>query len=112
MLNYDTTDNSSSYQSDKEKTSADQDIKISNQSDEEKTSTDQDEDIKVISQNSDEENTSSEEENIDIPDPMDTESTNPYGKRKIELDIQTNDYLITFDQNTTSILTDKIENLT
>ncbi|MFQ6653146.1 hypothetical protein Gotur_024693, partial [Gossypium turneri] len=43
---------------------------------------------------------------------MDTEPTDPYGKRKIESDIQTNDYLITFDQNTTSILTSKIENLT
>ncbi|MFQ6653148.1 hypothetical protein Gotur_024693, partial [Gossypium turneri] len=32
---------------------------------------------------------------------MDTEPTDPYGKRKIESDIQTNDYLITFDQNTT-----------
>ncbi|MBA0729384.1 hypothetical protein Golax_022952, partial [Gossypium laxum] len=91
---------SSSDQSDEEKTSADQDIKIINQSDEEKTSTDKDEDIKVISQNSDEENTSSEDENIDILEPMDTEPTDPYGKRKIEPNIQTNDYLITFDQNT------------
>ncbi|MFQ6636559.1 hypothetical protein Gotur_013085 [Gossypium turneri] len=43
---------------------------------------------------------------------MDTETTNPYEKRKIESDIQTNDYLIALDQNTTSILTNKIENLT
>ncbi|MFQ6633653.1 hypothetical protein Gotur_011690 [Gossypium turneri] len=112
MLNYDTTDSSSSYQSDEEKTSADQDIKISNQSDEEKNSTNQDEDIKVISHNSDEENTSSEDENIDIPEPMDTEPTDPFGKRKIDSDTQTNDYLIAFDQNTTSILTNKIEKLT
>ncbi|MFQ6660787.1 hypothetical protein Gotur_029172, partial [Gossypium turneri] len=45
------------YKSDEEKTSADQDIKISNLSDEEKTSTDQDEDIKVSTYNSDEETT-------------------------------------------------------
>ncbi|MFQ6653720.1 hypothetical protein Gotur_024971, partial [Gossypium turneri] len=118
ILNYDTTNSSSSNQSDEEKTSADQDIKTSNQSDEEKTSTDQDEDIKVISQNSDEENTSSEVDNIDISDHMDTEPTDPYEKRKIESNIQTDDYLISFNiyfeevQNTTSILTRKIENLT
>ncbi|MBA0635509.1 hypothetical protein Godav_025672, partial [Gossypium davidsonii] len=87
-------------------------------SDEEKTSTDQDEDIKVTSHNSDEKNNSSEDENIDIPEPMDTEPTDPYGKKKIESDIQTNDYLISFNidfekvQNTTSILTSKIKNLT
>ncbi|MBA0877836.1 hypothetical protein Goshw_004950, partial [Gossypium schwendimanii] len=81
----------------------------SNQSDEEKTSTDQDEDIKVTSHNSNEENTSFEDEKIDIPEHMDTEPTDPYGKRKIELNIQTNDYLISFNidfekvQNTTSI---------
>ncbi|MFQ6643173.1 hypothetical protein Gotur_018299, partial [Gossypium turneri] len=28
---------------------------------------------------------------------MDTEKKNPYGKRKIESDSQTNDYLIDFD---------------
>ncbi|MBA0861021.1 hypothetical protein Goshw_023541, partial [Gossypium schwendimanii] len=84
----------------------------SKQSDEEKTSTDQDEDIKVISHNSYEENTSSEDENIDIPEPMDTEPTDPFGKRKIDSDTQTNDYLIAFDQNKTSIVTNKIENLT
>ncbi|MFQ6653141.1 hypothetical protein Gotur_024692, partial [Gossypium turneri] len=117
MLNYDTTDSSSSDQSDEEKTSADQDIKISNQSNEEKTSTDQDEDIKVISQNSDEENTSSEDENIDIPEPMDTKPTDPYGKRKIESDIQTDDYLRSYNkdfekvENTTRIFGNKIENI-
>ncbi|MBA0874925.1 hypothetical protein Goshw_023978, partial [Gossypium schwendimanii] len=95
-------------QSDEEKTSADQDIKISNQSDEEKTSTDQDEDIKVSNYNSDEENTSSEDENIDIPEPMDTEPTDSNGKRKLESDNQTDDYLITFYQNTNSILTNKL----
>ncbi|MBA0850536.1 hypothetical protein Goshw_000999, partial [Gossypium schwendimanii] len=63
------------------------------QSDEEKTSTDQDEDIKVSTYNSDEENTSPEDENIEIPEPMDTETTDPYGKRKIESDSQTDDYL-------------------
>ncbi|MBA0854985.1 hypothetical protein Goshw_007537, partial [Gossypium schwendimanii] len=89
------------------KTSADQDIKISNQSDEEKTSTDQDEDIKVISQNSDEENTSSEDENIDIPNPMDTEPTDPYGKRKIESDIQADDYLRSYNKDF-----EKVENTT
>ncbi|MFQ6666577.1 hypothetical protein Gotur_032881, partial [Gossypium turneri] len=57
---------------------------IIKQSDEEKTSTDHDEDIKVSTYNSDEENTSSEEdENIEIPEPMDIEPTDPYGKRKI-----------------------------
>ncbi|MBA0767200.1 hypothetical protein Gotri_016129, partial [Gossypium trilobum] len=81
------------------------------QFEEEKTLTDQDEDIKVISYNFDEENTSSEDENIDIPEPMDTEPTDPYGNWKIESDIKTNDYLISFNidiekvQNTTSILT-------
>ncbi|MBA0863012.1 hypothetical protein Goshw_015538, partial [Gossypium schwendimanii] len=78
------------------------------QSDEEKTSTDQDEDIKVSTYNSDEETTSSEDETIDIPEPMDTEPTDPYKK---ESDIQINDYLINFDQNTISNLTSKIENL-
>ncbi|MBA0632304.1 hypothetical protein Godav_001069, partial [Gossypium davidsonii] len=43
---------------------------------------------------------------------MDTEPTDPYGKRKIDSNIQTNVYLISFDQNTTNILTSKIENLT
>ncbi|MFQ6643172.1 hypothetical protein Gotur_018299, partial [Gossypium turneri] len=47
---------------------------------------------------------------------MDTEKKNPYGKRKIESDSQTNDYLIDFDfekdQNINSILTSKLKNLT
>ncbi|MBA0668074.1 hypothetical protein Goklo_001040, partial [Gossypium klotzschianum] len=30
---------------------------------------------------------------------MDTEPTDPYGKRKIDSNIQTNVYLISFDQN-------------
>ncbi|MBA0620202.1 hypothetical protein Godav_005962, partial [Gossypium davidsonii] len=64
-----------------------------NQSDEEKTSTDQDEYIKVSTYNSDEENTSSEDENIEILEPMDTDPTDPYRKRKIESDNQTDDYL-------------------
>ncbi|MBA0618554.1 hypothetical protein Godav_027875, partial [Gossypium davidsonii] len=71
---------------------------VINQSDEEKTSTDQDEDIKVTSHNFDEENTSSEDENIDILDPMDTEPTDPYGKRKIDSDIQTDDYLRSYNK--------------
>ncbi|MFQ6661563.1 hypothetical protein Gotur_029679 [Gossypium turneri] len=103
----------------KKKTSIDQDIKVTSyQSDEEKTLTNQNEDIKVTSYNFDEENTSSEDENIDIPEPMDTEPTDPYGKWKIESDIKTNDYLISFNidiekvQNTTNILTSKIKNLT
>ncbi|MBA0852930.1 hypothetical protein Goshw_011465, partial [Gossypium schwendimanii] len=66
-------------------------------SDGEKTSTDQDKDIIVTSYNSDEENTSSEDEKIDILEPMDIEPTYPYGKRKIQSDIQTNDYLISFN---------------
>ncbi|MBA0746741.1 hypothetical protein Gogos_009233, partial [Gossypium gossypioides] len=77
-------------------------------SDEKKTSTDQDEDIKILTYNSNEEKTSSEEEEIEIPKSMDTETTDLYGKRKIELDIQTNDYLIkdlVKVKNTTSILT-------
>ncbi|MFQ6670345.1 hypothetical protein Gotur_035303, partial [Gossypium turneri] len=52
--------------------------------------------------------TSSEEEEIEVPEPMDTETTDLYGKKKIELDIQTNDYLIKDlgkVKNTTSMLT-------
>ncbi|MBA0745449.1 hypothetical protein Gogos_008024, partial [Gossypium gossypioides] len=66
-----------------------------------------DEDIKVISQNSDEENTSSEDENIDIPQPMDIELTDPYGKRKIESDIQIDDYLRYYNKDF-----EKVENTT
>ncbi|MBA0852929.1 hypothetical protein Goshw_011465, partial [Gossypium schwendimanii] len=104
-----------SYKSGEEKTSTDQDIKVTSyQSDGEKTSTDQDKDIIVTSYNSDEENTSSEDEKIDILEPMDIEPTYPYGKRKIQSDIQTNDYLISFNidfekvQNAIDILTSKI----
>ncbi|MFQ6634689.1 hypothetical protein Gotur_010395 [Gossypium turneri] len=107
-----------SYKSDEGKNSTDQDIKVTSyQSDEEKTSTDQDEDIKVTSHNFDEENTSSEDENIDIPDPMDTEPTDPYGKRKIDTDIQTDDYLRSCNkdfekvENTTRIFGNKTENI-
>ncbi|MFQ6630821.1 hypothetical protein Gotur_008699, partial [Gossypium turneri] len=98
MLKYDDTDSSSSSNSENVKL-------FKNQSDEEQTSTDQDKDIKVPTYNSDKEKTSSEDENIEIPEPPDFEPTDPYGKRKIESDIQTKDYLIAFDQNTTSILT-------
>ncbi|MBA0553741.1 hypothetical protein Golob_012892, partial [Gossypium lobatum] len=74
------------------------DIKVTSyQSDGEKTSTDQDKDIKVTSYNSDEENTSFEDEKIGVLEPMDIEPTDPYGERKIESEIQTNDYLISFN---------------
>ncbi|MFQ6621694.1 hypothetical protein Gotur_002201, partial [Gossypium turneri] len=97
MLKYDDTDSSNASNSENTEL-------FKNQSDEEKTSTDQDEDIKVSTYNSDEEKTSSEEE-IEIPEPMNTEPTDPYGK--IESNSQTNNYLIKdLDkvQNTTSIL--------
>ncbi|MBA0560623.1 hypothetical protein Golob_017509, partial [Gossypium lobatum] len=43
------------------------------------------ENLKVTSYKSDEENTSTDEdENIDISELMDTEQTDPYGKRKID----------------------------
>ncbi|MFQ6620367.1 hypothetical protein Gotur_000419, partial [Gossypium turneri] len=87
MLEYDDTDSSSLSNSENAEL-------FKNQSDGEKTLTNQDEDIKVSTCNSDGENTSSEDENIEIPDPMDTETTDPDGKRKIELDSQTDDYLI------------------
>ncbi|MBA0634513.1 hypothetical protein Godav_025605, partial [Gossypium davidsonii] len=97
-----------SYKSDEEKTSIDQDIKVTSyQSDEEKTSTNQDEDIKVTSHNSDKVNTSFEDENIDIPDPMDIEPTDPYGKRKIDSDIQIDDYLRSYNKDF-----EKVENTT
>ncbi|MFQ6668246.1 hypothetical protein Gotur_033968, partial [Gossypium turneri] len=85
--------------------------------DEEKTSTDQDEDIKVSNYNSDEENTSSEDENIEIPEPMDTEPTDPYGQRKIESDNQTDDYLkslnkyFEIDKDTVRIFGNKTKNI-
>ncbi|MBA0671166.1 hypothetical protein Goklo_023964, partial [Gossypium klotzschianum] len=86
-------------------------------SDEEKTSTNQDEDIKVTSHNSDKVNTSFEDENIDIPDPMDIEPTDPYGKRKIDSDIQIDDYLRSYNkdfekvENTTRIFGNKTKNI-
>ncbi|MFQ6660320.1 hypothetical protein Gotur_028897 [Gossypium turneri] len=64
MLNYDTTDSSSSSNSNNY-------INL--------------EDLKVTNYKSNEENTSTDEdENIEIPEPMDTDQTDPYGKRKIE----------------------------
>ncbi|KAK5842799.1 hypothetical protein PVK06_005195 [Gossypium arboreum] len=70
MINYDITDSSSSSNSDNQ------------------------EDLKVTNYKSDKENTSTgEEENIEIPEPMDIEETDPYGKRKMESDIQNDDYL-------------------
>ncbi|MBA0550680.1 hypothetical protein Golob_021604, partial [Gossypium lobatum] len=76
------------------------------------------EDLKVTSYKSDEENNSTDEdENIDIPEPMDIEQTDPYGKRKIEPDLQKDDYLISFNidfenvENTTRIFGNKIENI-
>ncbi|MBA0640542.1 hypothetical protein Goklo_023470, partial [Gossypium klotzschianum] len=89
-----------------------------NQSDGEKTLTDQDEDIKVSTCNSDGENTSSEDENIEIPDPMDIETTDLYGKRKIESDSQIDDYLrslnkdFEIDKDTVRIFGNKTENIT
>ncbi|MFQ6650064.1 hypothetical protein Gotur_022539, partial [Gossypium turneri] len=89
MLKYDDTDSSRSSNSENTEL-------FKNQSDEEKTSTDQDENIKVSTYISDEETTSSEEvdKEINISEPMDSEQTDPYRKKKIETDIQTNDYLI------------------
>ncbi|MFQ6631356.1 hypothetical protein Gotur_008814, partial [Gossypium turneri] len=76
------------------------------------------ENLEATSYQSDEEKTSiSEDENIDISEPMDTEPTDPYGKRKIESDIQTNDYLRSFNkdfekvENTTRIFGNKTENI-
>ncbi|MBA0755289.1 hypothetical protein Gogos_019860 [Gossypium gossypioides] len=67
MLNYDTT-NSSSF------SNSDNFINL--------------EDLKVTNYKSDEENTSTnEDENIEIPEQMDIDQTDPYGKRKIESDL-------------------------
>ncbi|MBA0611012.1 hypothetical protein Godav_011733, partial [Gossypium davidsonii] len=70
------------------------------------------EDIKVTSYNSYEENTSTdEEENIEIPE------RNPYGKRKIEPNLQKHDYLRSFNksyeqfENTTRIFGNQTENI-
>ncbi|MFQ6653492.1 hypothetical protein Gotur_024870 [Gossypium turneri] len=113
MLNYDTSNSSGSNNSENT-----ENLKATGyKSDEEKTSTNQDEDIKVTSHNSDKENTSSEDENLDIPAPMDIEPTDPYGKRKIYSDIQTDDYLRSYNkdfekvENTTRIFGNKIENI-
>ncbi|KAK5813007.1 hypothetical protein PVK06_028453 [Gossypium arboreum] len=76
------------------------------------------EELKVTTYKSDEENTSTnEEENIEIPEPMDIEQTDPYGKRKLELDIQKNDYPRTLNkdyetvENTTKIFSSQTENI-
>ncbi|MBA0754529.1 hypothetical protein Gogos_005488 [Gossypium gossypioides] len=97
MLNYDTTDSSSFSNSDNS-------IKLKN--------------LKVTSYKSDEENTSTDEdENIEIPEQMDTDQTDFYGKRKIESDLQNDDYLRSFNkifkkvENTTRIFYNKIENI-
>ncbi|MBA0733229.1 hypothetical protein Gogos_017264, partial [Gossypium gossypioides] len=74
--------------------------------------------INVTGYNSNEENTSTnEEENIEIPEPMDTDKTDPYGKRKIEPNLQINDYLRSFNkdyekvENTTRIFGNQIKNI-
>ncbi|MFQ6644083.1 hypothetical protein Gotur_018804 [Gossypium turneri] len=97
MLNYDTTDSSSSSNSNNS-------INL--------------EDLKVTSYKSDEENTSTDEdENIEIPESIDTDQTDSYGKRKIESNIQNDDYLRSFNkdfekvENTTRIFGNKIENI-
>ncbi|MBA0765129.1 hypothetical protein Gotri_014379, partial [Gossypium trilobum] len=76
------------------------------------------EDIKVTSYNSDEENTSTDEkENIEIQEPMDTDQTDPHGKRKIEPNLQKNDYLRYFNksyeqvENTTRIFGNQTKNI-
>ncbi|MBA0745814.1 hypothetical protein Gogos_008373 [Gossypium gossypioides] len=74
------------------------------------------EDLKVTSYNFDEEKTSTDEEE-NIPKPMDTEQTDPCGKRKIESDLQKDDYLRSFNkdfekvENTTRIFCNKTENI-
>ncbi|MBA0608670.1 hypothetical protein Godav_020862, partial [Gossypium davidsonii] len=76
------------------------------------------EDLKVTSYKSDEENTSTDEdENIEIPEQMDIDQTDLYGKRIIESDLQNDDYLRSFNknfkkvENTTRIFYNKIENI-
>ncbi|MBA0625169.1 hypothetical protein Godav_010400, partial [Gossypium davidsonii] len=76
------------------------------------------EDLKVTSYKSDKENTSTDEdENIEIPEPMDTDQTDPYGKRKIESDLQNDDYQRSFNKdfenfkNATRIFGNKTENI-
>ncbi|MFQ6635124.1 hypothetical protein Gotur_010801 [Gossypium turneri] len=97
MLNYDITDSSSSSNSDNS-------INL--------------EDLKVTSYKSDEENTSTDvDKNIEIPEPMDNDQTDPYGKRKIESNLQNDDYLRSFNkdfdkvENTTRIFGNKTENI-
>ncbi|KAK5825949.1 hypothetical protein PVK06_020839 [Gossypium arboreum] len=82
------------------------------------SNSDNQEDLKVASYKSDEENTSTnEEENIEIPKSMDTEETDPYGKRKMESDIQNDDYLRALNkdfekvENTTRIFGTQTENI-
>ncbi|MBA0608781.1 hypothetical protein Godav_020964, partial [Gossypium davidsonii] len=75
--------------------------------------------INVTSYKSDEENTSTDEENIEILEPMDIDKTyqDPYGKRKLEPDIQKDDYLRFFNKNyeqvesTTRIFDNQTENI-
>ncbi|MBA0786341.1 hypothetical protein Gotri_026049, partial [Gossypium trilobum] len=76
------------------------------------------EDLKVTSYKSDEENTSTDEdENIEIPKQMDIDQTDLYGKRKIESNLQNDDYLRSFNkifekvENTTRIFYNKIKNI-
>ncbi|MBA0765720.1 hypothetical protein Gotri_014874, partial [Gossypium trilobum] len=76
------------------------------------------EDLKVTSYKSDEENTSTDEdENIEMPEQTDTDQIDPYGKRKLESDLQNDDYLRSFNkdfekvENTTRILSNKIEKI-
>ncbi|MFQ6643098.1 hypothetical protein Gotur_017540 [Gossypium turneri] len=97
MLNYDTTDSSSS-------SNFDNSINL--------------EDLKVTSYKFDEENTSiDEDKNIEILEPMDTDQTDPYRKRKIESDLQNDDYLRSFNkdfekvENTTRIFGNKTKNI-
>ncbi|MBA0626533.1 hypothetical protein Godav_004189, partial [Gossypium davidsonii] len=76
------------------------------------------EDLKVTRYKSDEENISiDEDKNIEILEPMDTDQTYPYRKRKIESDLQNDDYLRSFNkdfekvENTTRIFGNKTENI-
>ncbi|KAK5825569.1 hypothetical protein PVK06_020421 [Gossypium arboreum] len=58
-----------------------------------------------------------EDENIEVPEPMDIDQTGPYGKRKLESDIQKDDYLRTLNkdfetvENTTRIFGNQTENI-
>ncbi|MBA0761225.1 hypothetical protein Gotri_023902, partial [Gossypium trilobum] len=112
MLKFVTTDSSSSSNSENT-----ENLKVTSyQFDEEKTSTDQEEDLKVTNYNSDEEKTSTNEEE-NIPEPMDIEQADPYGKRKIESNLQKDDYLRSFNndfekaENKTRIFGNKTENI-